>query len=304
MPTATVLPPLAPFQEISRLLAWLNYLWACYQALLGNYRALKAENAQLRERAAEAEQRASEAEQRASEAEQRAAEAEQRASEAEQRASEAEQRAAYAEKRTAYAEKRASDRRVMNGDLHEEISILNCRVEDARNDAYEAEQRAVEAEQRAYYAEKVLNALHEQKDVEVKILHELSMDRSWTSVSKGNFVGKQTKAVLNARRETLQCQAKFDQLTQLMLDLKEQLPLDIVTQSTVNCPVILFPSLETLDPKIVNKESAFKLKNSMNNKFPIGHGATIQKVYECADLKNMFAAIQKILKLCGRDLDE
>jgi hypothetical protein len=276
MPTATVLPPLAPFQEISRLLAWLNYLWACYQALLGNYHALKAENAQLRERAAHAEQRAAEAEQRA-----------------------------------ARAEKLAAHRRVMNNDLHEEISILKCRVEDAKNDAYEAEQRADEAEQRAYDAEqraydaeKELNALYEQKNVEDQILHELSNDESWTSVSKGKFVNKQTKAVLNARRETDQCQAKIDQLTQLMLDRKEQLPLDIVTQSTVNCPVILFPSLETLDPKIVNKESAFRLKNSMSNKFPIGHGATIQKVYECADLKNMFAAIQNFLKLCGRDLDE
>ena len=266
MPTATVLPPLAPFQEISRLLAWLNYLWACYQALLGNYRALKAENAQLRERAAEAEQRA------------------------------------------ANAEKRAADRRVMNGDLHEEISNLEFRVEDARNDAAEAEQRAANAEKRAANAENELNALYEQKDredqIEDQILHELANDKSWTSVSKGNFVNKQTKAVLNARRETDQCQAKIDQLKQLMLDLKEQLPLDIVTQSTVKCPVILFPSLETLDPKIVNKESAIGLKNSMDNKFPIGHGATIQKVYECADLKNMFAAIQKFLKLCGRDLDE
>ena len=283
MPTATVLPPLAPFQEISRLLAWLNYLWACNQALLGNYRALKAENAQLRELLAEANKHAAESDKRAAESDKRAADAEQRA---------------------AYAEKRVADRRVMNGDLLEEISILECRVEDARNDAYEAEQRADEAEQRAYYAENELNALYEQKDVEDQILHELANDKSWTSVSKGNFVNKQTKAVLNARRETDQCQAKIDQLKQLMLDLKEQLPLDIVTQSTVKCPVILFPSLETLDPKIVNKESAIGLKNSMDNKFPIGHGATIQKVYECADLKNMFAAIQKFLKLCGRDLDE
>ena len=262
MPTATVLPPLAPFQENSRLLAWLNYLWACYQALLGNYRALKAENAQLRERAAHAEQRA------------------------------------------AYAEKCAAHIRVMNKNLRDEVSYLEFRVEDAKNDAYEAEQRAYDAEQRAYEAENELNALYEQKNVEEQILHELSNDESWTSVSKGNFVNKQTKAVLNARRETAQCQAKIDQLMQLMLDLKEQLPIDIVEQTTVVCPVILFPSLETIDPKIVNKESAIKLKNFMGNKFPSGHGATIQKVYECADLKNMFAAIHKFLKLGGHDLGE
>ena len=262
MPTATVLPPLAPFQEISRLLAWLNYLWACYQALLGNYHALQSENAQLRERAAEAE------------------------------------------KRAAYAEKCAAHRRIMNNNLHEEISELEFRVEDAKNDAYEAEQRAYEAEQRAYEAEKELNDLYEQKNVEDRILHELSKDKSWTSVSKGKFVEKQTNAVLNARRKTAEYQAKIDQLTRLMLDLKEQLPLDVVTQSTVVFPVILFPSLKTLDPKIVNKETALRLLQTVEKKFPIGHEATIQSVHECADLKNMFAAIQKFLKLCGHDLDE
>jgi hypothetical protein len=57
---------------------------------------------------------------------------------------------AEAENRADYAEKRAAHRRVMNNDLHEEISNLEFRVEDAKNDAAEAEQRAYDAEQRAY----------------------------------------------------------------------------------------------------------------------------------------------------------
>lgn len=80
--------------------------------------------------------------------------------------------------------------------------------------------------------------------------------------------------------------------------------IDVVTQSKVVFPVILFPSLKTLNPKIVNKETALRLLQTVEKKFPIGHEATIQSVHECADLKNMFAAIQKFLKLCGHDLDE
>jgi hypothetical protein len=157
---------------------------------------------QLRERAAEAEKRAAHAEQRAAHAEQRAAHAE-------KRAAHAEQRAAHAEQRAAYAEKCAAHRRNMNEDLHKEISDLQYRVEDAKNDAAEAEQRADEAEQRAYYAENDLNALYEQKNAEDQILHELASDRSWTSVSKGNFVGKQTKAVLNAKAKVEELKSRL-----------------------------------------------------------------------------------------------
>jgi hypothetical protein len=288
-------------------MALMNYLWGCYQALIGKYGVLQAENAKLQAENAKLQQCVDNAAQRVAYANERRSLHEQRYVTSEHKLILLKKRAADAEQRAAYAERCADHRRNMNYDLHKKISDLEFCVEYTKNDAYDAEQRADEAEQRAYDAKNELNALYEQQRVEALILHELSNDKNWTSrtsVSRVNFVKKQTQAVLNAQRETYQCQAKIDQLTQLMLDLKEQLPLDIVTQTTVKCPVILFPSLETLDPKIVNKESVFRLKNSMDNKFPIGHGATIQKVYECADLKNMFAAIQKFLKLCGRDLDE
>ena len=157
-----------------QLIQFLMHIWGLYQALIANYQELQAQNIRLHQIASSATQRAAEAEQRAAHAEQRAAEAEDRA---------------------AHAEKRAADRRVMNANLHEEISILECRVYEAEQRAYEAEQRADEAEQRAYDAENELNALYEQKDIEDKILHELANDESWTSVSKGNFINKQTRLV-------------------------------------------------------------------------------------------------------------
>jgi|LauGreDrversion4_2_1035121.scaffolds.fasta_scaffold158227_2 hypothetical protein len=257
MPTAPVLPPLAPFQEISRLLAWLNYLWACYQALLGNYHALQSENAQLRESAAHAEQRAAHAE---------------------QRAAHAEQRAAYAERCAAYAERCAAHRRAMNNDLLEEISNQEFCVEDAKNNAYEAEQRADEAEQRADKAEQradkaenELNALYEQQHVENQILCELAMDESWrTSISKVNFVKKQTRLVLNtnAKNEELKsklqtsilsCERLVDSLSQLL-----NCPLELgVTESSpvlcfgVNCGPVFVSSVETAQ--------------KMNGKHPLMH---------------------------------
>ena len=230
MQTATVLPPLAPFQEISRLLAWLNYLWACYQALLGNYHALKAENAQLRERAAHAEQRAAHAE----------------------------QRAAHAEQRAAYAERCAAHRRLMNENLHVQISDLEYHVKEAEQNVYEAEQRADEAEQRADEAEKELNALNENQCAEALILHELSNDKSWTSVSKMKFVNRQTKAVLDANakvedmRSKLQtsiecCERLVESISQLFkcpVDLSVPESTPVLCVGTRNGPAF-FSSVET-----------------------------------------------------------
>jgi hypothetical protein len=264
MPTATVLPPLAPFQEISRLLAWLNYLWACYQALLGNYRALQAENAQLRERAAYTEQCAVNVSQRAAHAEKRAAHAE-------QRAAHAEQRAAYAEQRAAYAERCADHRRNMNNDLHEEISNLEFRVEDAKNDAAEAEQRADEAEQRAYDAENELNALYEQQHVENQILRELSNDGSWTSVSKGNFVNKQTRLVMEMTNEVKELKSKLETST----DFCERL-VNSVSQ-LFRCPIelgvpesnpVLCVGIRNGPAFVLSAETAKNLKG----KHPLLHG--------------------------------
>ena len=269
MPTAPVLPPLAPFQEISRLLAWLNYLWACYQALLCNYHSLQSENAQLRERAAEAEKRAAHAEQRAAYAEKCAAAAEKRAAAAEQRAEDAEQCAAAAEQR-----------------------------------ADEAEEDAAYWKNRVEKAEQELEAKRQQEEAEAEILHELSRDSDWSSVSKGNFVAKQTNAVLKAKRETAQIQAELDKLKSLIAKLVDSLPFDGVTQEPVMYPVILVPSNPNLDAKIVNKGSAMNLRTFMGGQFPTGHGARIQDTYECADVKTMYEGIFELLKLCGHDLDE
>ena len=203
----TVLPSFKSVRDLwamcqFELIQLLMHFWGLYQALIANYQELQAQNIRLHQIASAATQRAAEAEHRAAEAEHRAAEAEDRA---------------------AHAEKRAADRRVMNDNLHKEISTLECRIYEAEQRADEAEQRAdeaeqradeaedraYEAEQRAYYAENELNALYEQKDVEDQILHELANDKSWTSVSKGNFINKQTSLVMK--------------MTKIINDLKSKL---------------------------------------------------------------------------------
>ena len=288
---------LAIFQKFPRFIAWCNYLWACYLTLLGNFPDLSAENTRLTEILANANSCLEAAQSNEEYAFQWAINSIFREQQAEERAADAEKRAAAAEKHAENARNRVDE---LNDVLDSENAVirnLHCDVAEAQQSAQYWQYCAEEAEQR-------LEAVYQQEAAEAAILHELSFDQDWSSGSKRNFVAKQTEAVLNARRETVKCQMKIDQLTQLMLDLKGQLPFDIISQSTVQHPVILIPSLKTLDPKIMNKESVSGLKDSMYNQFPIGHGATIEKVYECADLKNMFAAIQKFLKLCGHDLDE
>jgi hypothetical protein len=183
----TVLPSFKSVRDLwgmcqFELIQLLMHFWGLYQALIANYQELQAQNIRLH----------------------------QIASAATHRAAEAEHRAAEAEDRAAHAEKRAADRRVMNDNLNEEISTLECRIyeaehraAEAEDRAYEAEHRAAEAEDRAYEAEQradeaenELNTLYKQKDVEDQILHELANDKSWTSVSKGNFINKQTRLVM------------------------------------------------------------------------------------------------------------
>jgi hypothetical protein len=206
----TVLPSFKSVRDLwgmchFELIQLLMHFWGLYQALIANYQELQAQNIRLH----------------------------QIASAATQRAAEAEHRAAEAEDRAAHAEKRAADRRVMNANLHEEISILECRIYEAEQRADEAEQRAdeaedraYEAEQRAYYAENELNALYEQKDVEDQILHELANDESWTSVSKGNFINKQTSLVMK--------------MTKIIDDLKSKL------QTSTDCCDSLVNSVSQL----------------------------------------------------------
>jgi len=286
----TILPPLAPFQEISWLTAWLTYLWGCYQALMGNYQELQALNIRLQQIAGDAAQRAAAAEKRAAAAEKRAADAEQRAADAEQRAADAEQRAEDAEQCAADAEQRAAD--------------AEQRAEDAEQCAADAEEDAAYWQDRAEQAKQELDAMMQQEKAEAAILHELSYDSDWSSVPKLNFVAKQTNAVLKAKEETAQKQAELDKLNSLISKLVDCLPFDGVTQEPVRYPVIIVPSDLTMDAKIVNIGSAMNLKSMMGGKFPTGHGATIESTHECADVKRMYEAIFKLLKLCGHQLDE
>ena len=236
----------------------------------GLYQALIANYQELQAQNTRLQQIAADAEQRAADAEQRAEDAEQCAADAEQRAEDAEQRA-----------------------------------EDAEQCAAAAEQHAENWQHYAEKVEKELNAMMERDEAKADILHELSRDSSdWTSVSKVNFVEKQTNAVLKAKKETAKKQAELDKLNSLISKLVDCLPFDGVTQEPVRYPVIIVPSDSTMDAKIVNIGSAMNLKSMMGGKFPTGHGANIQSIHECADVKTMYEAIFKLLKLCGHNLDE
>jgi chromosome segregation ATPase len=277
----TVLPSLGFTTDVwnmgsVQLIQFLMHIWGLYQALIAHYQELQAQNIRLQQIADDAERRAAAAEKRAADAEKRAADAEQRAADAEQRAADAEQRAADAEQRAADAEQRAAD----------------------------AEEDSAYWQGRTQQAERELNARERQEAAEAAILHELSHDSSWTSVSKRNFFKNQTIAVLNAQRETAQIQAKLDKLKSSIAKLAEGLPFDVVTQEQVRYPVIIVPSDLRMDAKIVNIGSAMNLIAQMKSKFPMGQDATIQGVYECADVKNMYEGIFKLLKLCGHNLDE
>ena len=103
---------------------------------------------------------------------------------------------AKAEERADNAEKHSDRRHYKNEDLQQEIIELKIRTEDAADEAQYWQCRAEEAERK-------LEAIYEQEAAEAEILRELSRDPSWTSVSKGNFVKKQTKAVLEANAKVL-----------------------------------------------------------------------------------------------------
>lgn len=279
----TVLPPLAPFQKISWLMAWINYLWGCYQALMGNYQLLQAENAKLQ--AEKAKMQTENAMMRL----QNACLLSQLQTKDEQRRTESHKNCLMKETIRGLMKEAAFQRRIASTAEQR----LTCAEEDAAYWQCCAEQ-----------AEQDLCAREQQEAAEAAILFELGNDASWTSVSKGNFVKSQTKAVLKAQNKTAQKQAELDEIKSSIAKLAESLPFDAVTQSPVTCPVIVVPSLSTLDAKIVNKGSAMNLKNVMGGKFPTGHGATIQGTYECADVKTMYEGIFKLLKLCGHNLDE
>ena len=289
-----------------QLIQLLMYFWGLYQALCGNYQALQAENSQLRQRLAEADESATDSQEERERFDALQAENYQ----LRQRLAEADESAAESQEE----QERFEDlvRRSVNEyeekleDLRNQLAALEAENESLKNDAAdaaEAKEYLVELESYATRLERELKAMRAKEEAEAAVLHELANDGRWKSVSKGNFVKMQTNAVLNARRETAKLQAEIDNLKRYLIEpLVKSLPFDTVQQELVQEPVIVVPSLRDIDAKILNWKSVRSLQIH-GNKFPIGHNATIAGVYECADVKNMFAAILEVLKRCDHNLN-
>jgi hypothetical protein len=266
----TFLPPLASTQDFSRLLAWFNYLWACYQALLGNYHALlgnyhallgnyhalKAENAQLRERAAEAE------------------------------------------KRAAHAEEHSAE-------LHNYAKHAQHLQENADLRADKAEKYAFEMEVYANKLELELAALGAEEKARYEVMHELKYDEDGKGGKWTKFVDSQTKAVLKAQKELKNYKRSMDKFVEQIVGLLQPNLFDLITQrSSLEFPVIVISSSEQDDPIFMNRGDAQNAKFLSGNKFPMGQGSTIKKIVECASLKNMVKSMREVLKLCDCDLSE
>lgn len=300
----TFLPPLAPFQEISWLMAWINYLWGCYQALMGNYQVLQAHNAELQaEKAKMQTENAYLRLQIVTLRSQNVADVDRQKTEKHKRFL---MKSAIkdAQKCAAVAQKFAAIAAIDQQQLH----VVKKQLHDAEQRVTYAEEDAAYWQCRAEQAEQELDAREQRKEAKAAakaaVLHELGNDPIWTSVSKVNCVKTQTRAVLEAQRKAAQKQAELVKLKSSIVNIVKWMPFDDVDQKTVTCPVIVVPSLSTLDAKIVDKGSAMNLIANMNGKFPTGHGATIQGTYECADVKAMYEGIFKLLELCGHELDK
>lgn len=200
-----------------------------------------------------------------------------RAAEAEKSAAEAEQLAAHAVKRAAEAEERATD----------------------------AENHVADAEWYVRNVEKQMDEKQRREEAEASIVYELKNDPNWTKATKSNYVKSQTKAVLKAQKELEDYKRSMDAFVKQIVDLLQQHLFDLITQrSTLEFPVIVISSSEQDDPIFMNRGDAHNAKCLSGNKFPMGQGSTIQRISECASLKNMVGSMRKVLELCGCDLSE
>jgi hypothetical protein len=200
-----------------------------------------------------------------------------RAAEAEKSAAEAEQLAAHAVKRAAEAEERATD----------------------------AENHVADAEWYVRNVEKQMDEIKRREKAEADIVYELQKDPNFTKATKSNYVKSQTKAVLKAQKELEDYKRSMDAFVKQIVDLLQQHLFDLITQrSTLEFPVIVISSSEQDDPIFMNRGDAHNAKCLSGNKFPMGQGSTIQKIVECASLKNMVESMREVLKLCGCDLSE
>jgi hypothetical protein len=269
-------------QNISWLMALVNYLRGIYQALIGKYgdlQKLLAENAILHQ--AVYELRAFKKYLRVFDADRIFELYKQRDRTSKHKIKLLKERAANAEQRAANAEQRAAD-------AEQQSDYWKVRAEKAEDELYDMIRR-----KNAKAAQKVGDA--------IAAFNEQSSRQDWYWVS---FPKAQTDAVLEAQRKTAQKQAELVKLKSSIVKIVECfLPFDDIEQKTVTCPVIVVPSLSTLDAKIVNKGSAMNLKTYMGGQFPTGHGAKIKGTYECADVKTMYQGIFELLKLCDHDLE-
>ena len=137
------------------------------------------------------------------------------------------------------------------------------------------------------------------------ILYEIITDPNWTKATKSNYVKSQTNAVLKAQKELKDYKRSIDAFVQQIVDLLQPNLFDFLTQrSTLEFPVIVISSSEQDDPIFMNRGDAKNAKFLSGNKFPMGQDSMIQKIVECASLKNMVESMREVLKLCGCDLSE
>jgi hypothetical protein len=267
----SVLPPFAPLQKISLLMALVKYLWGCYQALMGNYQVLQDRNDQLQKRVAEADMRASAAEQCAAAAEQK-------------------------------------------------IIVLTQKFKEQLDDAYYALDNAISRQEEL---EKELKILEDdffcQDRVQASVISEFDLysKKLWKNHKKGNntatlsckvqtnFINGQTQSFIDKENKIRDLKHKLDALKRNVQGcIFTGFPTDVVTLNRVKDPVIVIPSLENVNPKIMDFKSYQELSRTLPAKFPYAQGATITGVHSCADVNMMLKAMQQVLKLCDCDLDE
>jgi predicted RNase H-like nuclease (RuvC/YqgF family) len=195
------------------------------------------------------------------------------------------------------------------GIFQNQLAALEAEIGELKTNAADAKNYLEELESYSNQLERKLNAMRAEKDAEAAIYYECNDDRWFTrSTEKRIFLKKETKALLKAKSDLEKSRKELSAFKSAVAKmLYDGLPVDCITQYSVISPVFVVPSLENVDPVILNRGSVLNLESRSQGgkpKFPGAQATTIEKIYQCSGLRNMVDSVRQVLTLCGVNLEE